>query len=138
MTTQATTMVESLPAGEYWVGDLCYVLSDECWKEVCERPTAEDDEDETGDGVYQLKDGRLIGIVSVSADGRYRALNPRGKTVAVDSGSIGCILLSSITPPERDDLGFVQVFGNNSRCYFDDEKAVLGPVRISVPEDDYE
>lgn len=136
MSVSTITPVASLPAGEYWVGDLCNVLSDECWKEVCERPIAEDDLDECGDGVFRLSDGRLFGIVSVDGDGRYPT--NRGRKVSVDSGTVGCILLSSITPPERGDIGFVQVFGEDSLCYFDedDRAAVLGPVHVPMPEDE--
>lgn len=134
------TMTEVLPAGEYWVGDLCHVLSDECWKEVCERPIEDDDADGAGDGVYRLNDGRLYGIVSVDGDGRYRT-NLRNRQVSVDSGTVGCILLESITPPERTDLGFVQRFAGNpgaNGCYFDeyDRVAVLGPIQIFMPEEE--
>ena len=126
----------TLPAGDYWVGDLCYVLSDECWKEVCGLLSEREDAEGCGDGTHLLSDGRLVGIVSVPGDGIYKWTSTR--RFPVDSGTIGCILLDSIVPPEREGLGHVVKFRSPGSCYFneDDQEIVLGPVCIPVEEEE--
>jgi len=77
--------------GKYYVGDLCYVLHDE-WEELCNLIV-------NGynclEGEFTLKDGRNFAIYNtIYGDGSYS--DDRGNSYMVDSGSIGCILLSDI------------------------------------------
>jgi hypothetical protein len=80
--------------GDYYVGDLCYVLHNE-WDEVCELLFAGRDDHGCNDGEFNLKDGRRFAIYSTKyGDGTYRDQN--GRSYGVDAGSIGCILLKDI------------------------------------------
>ena len=78
----------TMPAGRYWVGDLCYVLDAEDWSHL-----------PCGDGLYELADGRTIAKFStVHGDGTYG--DDIGNEYAVDSGTIGCILAGDIRKPD--------------------------------------
>jgi hypothetical protein len=83
-----------MPAGTYYIGDLSYVITNDKWDEVCDLLYGE------GEGEHVLKDGRRIAIYSTSyGDGEYDG-------IAVDSGSIGCILMSDIN--ETPDGGYLE------------------------------
>lgn len=74
--------MKEFKAGTYYVGDLCYILSD-VWDEVC---------DHFDDGVFTLIDGRKCAMHStMHGDGRYT--DQDGDTYAVDSGTIGCVMV---------------------------------------------
>lgn len=84
----------TMPAGKYYVGDLCYVMHDE-WDEVCELLFAGRNDHTVNDGEFQLKDGRRFSIYSTKyGDGVY--YDNYGRVYDVDAGSIGCILLDDI------------------------------------------
>ena len=88
--------MDTMPAGRYYVGDLCYVMHD-VWDEVCDLMFPND-----GQGVYgkfKLKDGREFAVWSTYyGDGLYR--DGMRREYSVDAGVIGCILESDIRDPE--------------------------------------
>jgi hypothetical protein len=88
--------MDTMPAGRYYVGDLCYVMHD-VWDEVCDLMFPNE-----GRGVYgkfKLKDGREFAVWSTYyGDGCYR--DGIGREYSVDAGVIGCILESDIRDPE--------------------------------------
>ena len=74
-----------MPAGKYWIGDLCYVMHDE-WSEFC---------DQLEPGEHTLKDGRRYAWCGTAhGDGCYPASD--GSRLGVDAGLIGCILVKDI------------------------------------------
>ena len=91
-----------MQSGKYYVGDLCYVMSDADWNEVCEL-TIKDSI--CLDGEFTLKDGRRFAMYGTRwGDGEYR--DQYDNSYCVDSGSIGCILEADITKPNANkDLG---------------------------------
>jgi hypothetical protein len=77
--------------GTYYVGDLCYVLSDR-WDEVC-RVTIWDNG--VLDGGFRLADGtEFVSFSTTYGDGTYR--DAESREYSVDSGGIGCVLMSQI------------------------------------------
>ena len=59
-----------MPAGEYYIGDLCYVMTDEEWEEFCSITISTDDK--CLDGEFQLKDGRRFATYgTMYGDGIY-------------------------------------------------------------------
>jgi len=93
-----------MPAGTYYIGDLCYFMHDE-WNEVCGLffpPGAK----HGVDGEFVLKDGRRFASFGTAhGDGEYLS-NFRTRH-CVDSGSIGCIRLEDI----REDAGDAETLG---------------------------
>jgi len=81
-----------LPVGKYYVGDLCYVLDNDEWDEVCSLIIQGN---KVIDGEFVLKDGREFAIYSTAyGDGEYN--DYYGNSYSVDSGSIGCIKIEDI------------------------------------------
>ena len=98
-----------MPAGKYYIGDLCYVMDTEEWRELCDIIIKEP---RILDGEFELPDGRKFAIYGTAhGDGEY--YDQYGHTYSVDAGSIGCILMSDIRAHKYDnilDLGAVQEF----------------------------
>lgn len=129
-----------MKAGTYYVGDLCYVLHDE-WDEVC-RLTIE--HDRAIGGEFNLKDGRRFAMYNTMyGDGNY--FNQDGKSYDVDSGSIGCILLSDIDSDYPGNFlagGNVHTFDQDFYTGEQDGKIMFHNVSINtddvIEEEEYE
>ena len=95
----------TMPAGRYYVGDLCYVMSDEEWKQFCKITLTGE---KVLDGEFEMPDGRRFASYSTAyGDGVY--YDEYGHTFSVDAGLIGCILESDIKEPLDNilDLGAI-------------------------------
>lgn len=129
--------MNTMPAGEYYIGDLCYVIDDEVWDEVvdCIYPshTAE------AVGKFTLKDGREFVIFSTAyGDGVYSD-NRGNSKYGVDSGTIGCINLKDIpnvTNPGSD--GHIHRFDTAFDC--DESNGILrfGHIVINTSDEEDE
>ena len=129
----------TLPAGKYYVGDLCYVLHSE-WEELLDLYCNENGD--LIDGEFQLKDGRRFAIYSTAyGDGYYN--DDHGRGYSVDAGCIGCILLSDIDiDNEKNYLSGGQVidfpfpfdsWSDNGKIYFGHDMCV-----DTIGEEEYE
>ena len=102
-----------MPAGTYYVGDLCYVMHD-AWNECCELFFKDRSDHGCNEGVFQLKDGRKFANFNTRyGDGGYSS--SIDATFYVDSGSIGCIKLEDIrdetySMSKIKDLGAIVTF----------------------------
>ena len=91
-----------MPAGKYYVGDLCYVMHGE-WDEFCSLTISGND---VLDGEFNLKDGRRFATFTTKwGDGSYQ--DGEGREYSVDAGLIGCISVKDIdlTDPSNDISG---------------------------------
>lgn len=82
-----------MQAGKYYVGDLCYIMTEAEWDEfldlTCEGPRI-------NDGEFQFKDGRRFASYSTMyGDGSYA--DQHGNEYGVDAGLIGCIRIEDIS-----------------------------------------
>lgn len=81
-----------MPAGVYYVGDLCYVMDDDEWDEFCSLTIQGND---CIDGEFTMKDGRRFATYGTKfGDGEYR--DQFGNSYSVDAGLIGCIRFEDI------------------------------------------
>lgn len=81
----------TFPAGQYYVGDLCYVIRDN-WNEVVDLLFPSHTMVE---GDHTLANGtRFASFGTAYGDGQYS--DQSGKEYLVDSGSIGCIGVEAI------------------------------------------
>jgi len=107
-----------MKSGTYYIGDLCYVMHDE-WDEYCALTIVGPVGNRVADGEFTLKDGRKFASYTTAyGDGTYYASN--GASLGVDSGLIGCILMSDIdqTNCENDvSLGTVVEYTNDFVTY---------------------
>lgn len=102
-----------MPAGKYYIGDLCYVMADEEWLDICDITIQGT---RVLEGEFQLKDGRRFAMYSTAyGDGVY--YDEYGHSYSVDSGSIGCILLDDIKYVDNFDqfldVGAILEFDEN-------------------------
>lgn len=100
----------TMPAGRYYIGDLCYVMNDVEWEEFCSLTIKGN---QCIDGEFTMKDGRRFATYSTRwGDGLYQDQHRR--EYSVDSGSIGCILVADIKAEKYNDieeLGNISEFG---------------------------
>ena len=95
----------TMPAGRYYIGDLCYVMSDDEWDEFCSLTIKGN---RCIDGEFNMPDGRRFATYGTAwGDGVY--YDYYGNSYSVDAGLIGCILVSDIKEKLDDisDLGNV-------------------------------
>jgi hypothetical protein len=99
----------TMPSGKYYIGDLCYVMTDDEWKEFCAITIQGY---KCIDGEFALPDGRRFATYGTAyGDGEY--YDQYGHTYSVDAGLIGCIRAEDIRANKYDnllDLGAFQEF----------------------------
>lgn len=89
-----------MQAGKYYIGDLCYVMSDAEWEEFCELTIVSND---CVDGEFAFKDGRRFATYGTRwGDGEY--CDQYGNRYSVDAGLIGCIRVEDIRANKYEDL----------------------------------
>ena len=143
-----------LKAGTYYVGDLCYVLTEEHgfdWCAILEetgylglyKPGTDErlDSDETT-GYFEHKGVKFFSSGTAYGDGCYR--DQQGRGYDVDAGLIGCFPMDALPEGaaeaiEKNGLGHVIEFQRDFSCHTCDGEGVIeiGQVRIDTdPEDD--
>ncbi len=107
--TKATKINTSLPAGTYYIGDLCYVLGDNIYDNIFGGTGYEM-------GIYtENSTGRTFVVNSTAwGDGEYPASD--GKKFAVDAGIIGICPASLMA--KDDGGGHMYTFDAPVRCKF--------------------
>ena len=100
-----------MPAGTYYIGDLCYVMTDGEWEEFCSITIKGN---RCLDGEFEFKDGRRFATYGTAhGDGEYH--DQYGHTYSVDAGLIGCIRMEDIRADKYDNLlrlGAIQEFAS--------------------------
>jgi hypothetical protein len=83
-----------MPAGRYYVGDLCYVMHPQ-WDEFCNITISGH---QCLDGEFNLANGvRFASYGTAYGDGSYS--DREGRNYSVDAGLIGCIRVEDINDP---------------------------------------
>ena len=128
----------TMPAGRYYIGDLCYVMHPE-WNEVCELFFPADAPPRGVEGEFTLADGRRFASFGTAyGDGEYRS--SINTLHSVDSGSIGCIRVEDIRDEQYDDierLGAIVDFDEPFEVDNDAGLLKFGHILIET-NDDYE
>ena len=125
----------TMPAGRYYIGDLCYVMHD-AWDECVDLffPPNEQGFPRGVDGEFALKDGRRFASFGTAyGDGEYRS--NIGTSHSVDSGSIGCIRVEDIrdnTHSDIEELGAIVEFDQPFEVSADQGLLVFGHVQIET------
>ena len=90
-----------MPAGRYYVGDLCYVMTDKEWDEFCSITT---DGNRCLHGEFNFEDGRRFATFGTKwGDGVYFD-SKKLYEFSVDAGLIGCIRLNEINIEKLDNI----------------------------------
>lgn len=125
-----------MPSGEYYIGDLCYVMHDR-WNEVCALLYKSRKKSE---GEFVLKDGTRIACYdTVYGDGIYGDNIDANNEYWVDSGTLGCILISDIDIKCPDNIickvgkgSNIVTIHNYFKTYKNNGKINFGPVCINT------
>lgn len=98
-----------MQAGKYYVGDLCYVMTEKEWDQFCSITIKGN---KCLDGEFEMPDGRKFATYGTAwGDGLY--FDQFGNEYGVDAGLIGCIRLEDISAEKLDnieELGAVHEF----------------------------
>jgi len=96
---------EIMKAGRYYIGDLCYILDDKDWSEVCDLtfPFNQNKHKDVASvelgGRFTLKNGKIISLYGTEhGDGTYQIKNMKDNNIGklhVDSGTLGCVMIKN-------------------------------------------
>lgn len=122
-----------MPAGRYFVGDLCYVMHPQ-WEEFCDLTIVGND---CVDGQFALKNGvKFAQFRTEYGDGRYD--DQLGNEYPVDAGLIGCILVDDISDTEAwMKGGNIIDFPADFECYAEEGGTLnFGHISIQTGDDE--
>jgi hypothetical protein len=121
----------TMPAGKYYVGDLCYVMHPQ-WDEVCELLFAGRKDGGCNEGEFTLKNGVKFAIYNTAwGDGQYP--DQFGNAYPVDAGCIGCIRVEDVYDPEWWLAGMTEhTFEQDFETKTDGETITIGHVRVET------
>lgn len=124
----------TMPAGSYYVGDLCYVMNPQ-WEEFCEKTIVGH---ACIDGEVILENGiKIVQFRTAYGDGRYS--DQLGNEYGVDAGLIGCIRTEDINDPDSYIKGGNIInFNSDFKCSSKDGVLKFGHIVINTDEDDEE
>lgn len=90
-----------MPAGTYYIGDLCYVMNDDEWDEFCSLTISGN---KCIHGEFTFKDGRRFATYGTKwGDGVYYDTKKLYE-FSVDAGLIGCIRVEDIKASKYGDI----------------------------------
>lgn len=120
-----------MKAGQYYIGDLCYVLTDdELWLEICEITI---DRDDCLEGEFTTSRGIKFAMYNTEyGDGVYK--DRQGNFYGVDSGTIGCVAVEHMQ--DRPDEAVLATFDKDFETGKDGGVIWFGDkIRIDTSDD---
>lgn len=126
-----------LAAGEYYIGDPCYILDEDQYEVLLtETEFFMQGSVDRGGVMFDKVTGKYFSVFSTKyGDGCYRGNN--GFTYGVDAGCIACIPVEMVSEPRYDtDVTAVQ-FDRDFEVRYDDGLIVFGDVVINTDPDEY-
>ncbi len=125
-----------MPAGKYYVGDLCYVTGREWWNEFCKTTIK-------GhicfDGKFTIMNNEICFFGTAHGDGYYN--DNCGNGYGVDAGLIGIMKVEDITAIPKEKLlnEYVVVdFKEDFECYSESGVLTFGDISINTSYDEDE
>lgn len=117
-----------MPAGRYFIGDLCYVMHPQ-WDEFCQLTFSGNSLE---GGEFQLSNGvRFASLSTAYGDGCYQ--DETGGSYPVDAGLIGCIRIEDIGDAKGNlDLGNIVVFDKDFEVFADNGVLHFGHIVINT------
>lgn len=90
----------TMPSGKYYIGDLCYVMTDKEWDQFCDITIKND---RCLEGEFNMPDGRRFATYGTAyGDGCYK--DQYGREYCVDAGLIGCIRVEDIRAEKYENI----------------------------------
>jgi hypothetical protein len=103
--------IQTLPAGRYYIGDLCYSMKDEIYHGIF-------GDNNYASGYYTTKNGCFLVDGTAFGDGSYQGTNAFDYNV--DAGIIGIASLSVCNPEKEIYGGTIHTFTEPVKCVFKD------------------
>lgn len=129
-------------AGTYYIGDLCYVLYEKQWLEICEAISLIGEEEFKKQAwVIMVENKMPIGIAqTLFGDGSYVVeYDNQQKTIPVDSGTIGCIRLDCVKDiVQAKECGAIVEFKESFDISYEDGIIRFGDVWINTEDTEIE
>ena len=124
-----------MPAGRYFVGDLCYVISSQ-WDDFCSKSLSRNKD--PNNHIITLNTGVSVAFLhTMHGDGVYS--DQFNNSYPVDAGLIGCIKIDDLIDPEADtSLGAIVEFDEAFECFSDNGVLHFGHISIDTDEDEDE
>lgn len=125
-----------MPAGKYYIGDLCYVMHEE-WDQVMDLFCRGRTDHGCNEGEFNLPDGRRFASFNTAyGDGSY--YDQSNKRYDVDAGLIGCIKVDDINENEKANVSSGQVveFFRDFEVYSDFGVIHIGHIVIDTDPKD--
>jgi hypothetical protein len=119
-----------LPAGEYYIGDPCYVV--ENWDDYLGAFWATTDRGARG-GMFDFDGYTCAAFYTMYGDGAY---DFEGVALGVDSGTIGVIPLVLVTRGAAEDAGTTIKFTESFTCHEENGRLHFGDHVINTAEED--
>ena len=134
--TGNSTGLVTLPAGEYYIGDPCYVIHDDEWMPFLEANGLLDN-----DGFHpacEYHDKPCFVSSTMYGDGTYPVWGPVGqKPIGVDAGLLSAVPSDLVADRgEAERLGFFVTFAEDFACGWEDGTIIFGDYRIATGDDD--
>lgn len=114
--------MEKFKAGKYYVGDLCYVITDENWDKLLDETDCLESENQTFKGEKIASHGTYCG------DGSYE--DQKGRKYSVDAGIIG--IMPAHLMEDTSDGGQVIEFKEDFTFEYDDGIFYIGDIEINT------
>lgn len=126
-------------AGNYYVGDPCYVI--EKWDELIKSTGCfglEEDKDTTNwhNGCFSYNGKKCFAEGTAYGDGTY--FDNKGREYGVDAGLIGIVPVSAIDKNKRGDGGQIVEFKEDFRAFENKGIFTFGNLVINTRDDDDE
>jgi hypothetical protein len=119
-----------LPAGDYYIGDLCYVIpDDESWSDFLDGYWATLEYNSTQDygGGFKFRGRDIFAANTAYGDGSY--LGSNDKRYDVDAGLIGALPVELCSLPAADH-GDIETFSEPFWALYDNGKFMIGDIVI--------
>jgi hypothetical protein len=135
-----TTDSITLPAGKYYIGDLCYVFEDEEWDNFFSDTLNQPDEGQhrfaITNGGFEVNGKKLWYHGTAYGDGGYPDQN--GHIYSVDAGLIGVLPFELVVHKYENlyRLGNVVEYDYDFECSYEDGTFYIGPLRIPTGDDE--
>jgi hypothetical protein len=118
-------------AGKYYVGDPCYVISDEHWDELGEQTNWFQNNDS-----FKFKGNTCFTCGTAYGDGTY--YDYEGREYGVDAGLIGVVPFKCIDDNFKGEGGQIIEFNEDFQAYEQDGTFFIGDITIETGDLDEE
>ena len=142
LTSVPGSTIVKVPAGRYYVGDLCYVIkANDLWNKVVDAMFP-NGQNECVDGLLEVEGHQMVSYSTMYGDGTYYG---NGHRFPVDAGLIGLISLDTLEAMGHEldikhllDHGTVRHFVEDFECSSENGTLQFGSLFIDTCGHDYD